>query len=122
MSSKLKDKKIIIYKTISTTSSSGYVSKKYIPIHPGKLWAYVRQLSQREVFAARAVQNTEDIVFIINWRDDLSATESFVNYKGKWFDVTRIDAFEDYKSDIMLYASTMGINTPKAADVLPYEG
>ena len=51
----LKDKKIEIYKVIhGTKDKEGFSKKQWQPIHTGTLWAYTRQLSAKEFFAAAA--------------------------------------------------------------------
>jgi len=107
---KLKDKKIIIYKGTSTVNQNGYTIMTYTPIHSGKLWAYVRQTSGGEFYAAMAQHVKEEMLFVVNWRADLdlSAAQSyFIEYKGTWYDVQRVDTYEGYKEDIQLYACSM---------------
>lgn len=116
-----KDKKIIIYKRTSTQDADGYPAEAYTPIHPGELWAYVRQQSASEVFAAMAVQVTEDMLFVVNWRADLVTTDTlslFIKYKNLWYNVTRIDTFEGYKEDLQIYGKL--VRTPDAGDIKPY--
>ena len=48
----LKDKKIILYKKSTVKDSAGFATTKYAPIHPGRIWAYARQLSANEYYAA----------------------------------------------------------------------
>lgn len=50
-----------------------------------------------------SVQATEEVQFVINWRDDIT-TRHIVRYKGVDYDITRVDVFEGYKSDLTLYA------------------
>ena len=105
-----KDKKVIIYKTDN--------------IHPGKLWAYVRQQSASEYYAAKAVQVTEEILFVVNWRSDLitpDSTSLYIFYKGAWYDVQRIDTFEGYKEDLQIYAKLRSY-APDESEVFPYPG
>lgn len=114
----LKDKKIIIYKSLITVDEVGNQNVVYQPIHTGKLWAYVRQLSATEFFAAAAVQNKEEMLFTINWRSDISP-KMFVEYKGVWYDIQRIDTFEGYKENLHLYASQT-VRPPNPSDIIPY--
>ena len=114
----LKDKKITIYKKVITENSMGDQITKYQPIHPGKLWAYVRQLSAKEYFAAAAVQNTEEMLFTVNWRPDI-APQMYIEYKGVWYDIKRVDTFEGYKENLHLYASQT-LRPPDPDDIIPY--
>ena len=114
----LKDKKIIIYKAVYTKNEIGEQIAKYQPIHPGKLWAYVRQLSAKEYFAAAAVQNTEEMLFTVNWRPDITP-QMYIEYKGVWYDIKRVDTFEGYKENLHLYASQT-LRPPDPDDIIPY--
>ena len=50
----LKDKKALIYDSVSV-SGSGYMPKTYyVPRTPAPIWCYARQLSQDAVFQAAA--------------------------------------------------------------------
>lgn len=123
MTQRLKDKKIKIYKrTEAVRDSDGYASCKYTPIHPGTLWAYVRQTSGKEYYAAMAQQVTEEILFVVNWREDLTMDQVrwlYIEYNGRWYDVQRIDTYEGYKREIQIFAkSTSHISD---AALSPYE-
>lgn len=114
----LKDKKITIYQTVVTENEIGDQITKYQPIHPGKLWAYVRQLSAKEYYAAAAVQNKEEMLFTVNWRPDISP-KMYIEYKGKWYNIERVDTFEGYKENLHLYASEL-VRPPDEDDIIPY--
>lgn len=98
---KLKDKKIEILSVTSTKDPDGFPVETLTPIAP-PLWAYFRQLSGKEVYAAMSVKVTEEVQFVINWRDDVT-TAHIVRYKGVLYDITRVDVFEGYKEDLTLY-------------------
>ena len=116
-----KDKKIIIYKVTYEQDGYGYGVETFTPIHPNKLWAYVRQQSASEYYAAHAVQITEDMLFVVNWRADLTTFDTltlYILYKGLWYNVQRIDTFEGYKEDLQMYGKL--VRTPSAGDIRPY--
>ena len=112
----LKDKKIILYKVEHFKDKEGFSSVKYTPIHTGRLWVYVRQLSAGELYAARAVQQTEDMLFVVNWRDDVSAVDGYIEYRSVFYNVTRVDTFEGYKQDLKVYAARLAAQ-PGAGDL-----
>lgn len=116
---KLKDKKVTIYREedISATPGSKPIIG-YTPIHPGTLWAYVRQLSAKEYFARSTELQTEDIIFTVNYRPDITAKNS-ISYKGAFYNITRVDTFEGYKDDLHLYA-TIRQNQPKPEEIFKY--
>lgn len=118
---KLKDKKITVYKVVHGTTDNGYAKKRWQPLHAGALWAYTRQLSAKELFAAQAQQFQEERLFVINWRRDI-APGMAVRYRDNWFEIVRVDTLEDYKADVKLYVKeAMGGGRPKDDELLPYE-
>ena len=114
----LKDKKIIIYNKTLIEDDIGNQTEGYQPIHPGKLWAYVRQLSAKEYHAAASTQNKEEMLFTVNWRADISP-KMYIEYKGVWYDIQRVDTFEGYKENLHLYASQT-VSPPDPSDIIPY--
>lgn len=104
MAKKIKDKKIKILEERNIAEPGNMPKYEYVPIHPGTLWAYVRHLSAKEFYAAMAVQQEEQMLFVINWRDDIHESME-IEYKGQRYNITRIDTFEGYKRDIAIYAS-----------------
>lgn len=104
---KLKDKKIQILEMHGgdgETNDNGFPIPKYWePIHEGMLWAYYRQLSGKEFFASATLNQTEEICFTVNWRADLS-TYMIIYFRGKFYEITRIDDYEGYKRDLNIYA------------------
>lgn len=99
---KLKDKKIQILAITRTQDPDGYSIEILTPIAP-PLWAYFRQLSGKEVYAAMSVQATEEVLFVIGYRADIT-TAHIIRFRGVDYDITRVDTFEGYKSDLTLYA------------------
>ena len=65
------------------------------------VWAYVRQLSGKEVFAA-AYRYDEEALFTINYRGDIT-TVFLVEHGDVKYNVNRIDTCERCKQDIALY-------------------
>jgi len=118
----LKDKKIGIYKKETIKDSAGFSTTVYKAIHPGRLWAYVRQLSAGEFYASAALQQKEEMFFTVNWRDDINPpTSFFVRYKEKFYSITRVDTFEGYKQDLKLYAALLA-SQPKPSEVIEWQG
>ena len=67
-------------------------------------WAYFRQLSGKEFFAAATTNYKEEVLFAINYRTDIT-TAHVVRYKGVLYDITRVGTFEGYKEDLTLYCA-----------------
>ncbi len=122
---KHKDKKIIIYEAIYNQEPGGFPSCTYKPIHPNKLWAYVRQLFAHEKYMAATIKVEEEMLFVVNWRQDLASPKAsiglYIEYNGYWYDVKRIDTFEGYKQDLQVYGK-LEISPPKEESISPYVG
>ena len=103
---KLKDKKIEILAVTHKQDPEGYSIETLTPISP-PMWAYFRQLSGKEVYAAMSVQATEEVLFIIGYRTDIT-TRHIIRFRDADYDITRIDTFEGYKSDLTLYCKKRG--------------
>jgi SPP1 family predicted phage head-tail adaptor len=98
----LKDKKIDILVPHVTTDGIGNQLTEWTKLTPTPLWAYFRQIGGDEYYAAKAQQLSEDVLFIINWRGDINTTFRVV-YRGKKYDIKRLDIYEGYKDDLKLY-------------------
>jgi len=98
----LKDKKVEILKQVHTQDESGFTHTTLE--HVATVWAYFRQLSAKEVFAAATVNYKEEILLQIGYRTDIDNT-NVIRYNGILYDITRLDTFEGYKDDLKLYCS-----------------
>ena len=116
----LKDKKVILYKKESGKDSAGFATTVYKPIHEGRLWAYMRQLSASQFYASAALQTKEETLFAVNWRDDLNPANCFVMYKDIFYNITRIDTYEGYKDDLKLYGAKLA-SQPKPGEIMEYK-
>ena len=67
---KLKDKKIEILAVTTVKDPEGFPTQVLAPIAP-PMWAYFRQLSGKEVYAAMSVQATEEVQFENGKREKL---------------------------------------------------
>ena len=101
---RLKDKKIVIYRRMGEETS--YTGGMIKPVHPGKLWAYVRQLSGDEIHRGKQDHYDEDILFVVNYRSD-HADWDHILYRGIFYNITRVDTYEGYKSDLTVYANNI---------------
>jgi SPP1 family predicted phage head-tail adaptor len=99
---KLKDKKIEILKATFTKDKIGQGIENLEPIAP-PVWAYFRQLSQKEIFACSATHVAEEVLFVVNYRADIS-TRNVVRFRGRLYDVTRVDLFEGYRGEVGVFA------------------
>lgn len=98
---KLKDKKIEILRQITTRDEHGFGTTTLEPIS-APVWAYFRQLSGKEVFAAATTNYKEEVLFTVNYNPEITNTH-VIRYNGVLYDITRVDTFEGYKEDITLY-------------------
>ncbi len=100
---KLKDKKIELLRQVHTRDNEGFTTTTLEPIC-APAWAYFRQLSGKEVFAAATTNYKEEVLFTVNYRADITNSD-VVRYNGVLYDITRLDTFEGYKEDLTLYCS-----------------
>lgn len=97
---KLKDKKIEICEYQYTRDKIGNMIKTLVPVVT--VWAYFRQLSGQEVCTGISTKTNETVLFQISFRADIKTTH-VIKYKGILYNITRVDVFEGYKTDLMLY-------------------
>lgn len=99
---KLKDKKITIMKSVVTVDAIGNHKTTLVALHEN-IWAYFRHLSGDEMFTGATTQTNEEVLFRIGYKPDVT-TACYIMYKGTKYNITRIDTYEDYKDDLVLYA------------------
>ena len=99
---KLKDKRIEIQESRYVSDKYGNRIKQLVTV--ATVWAYFRQLSGNEIYRV-TTQTEETVMFQIGYRDDITTANTIV-YRGKTYNITRIDVFEGYKSDLVLYCKT----------------
>lgn len=118
----LKDKKIVVYKKITYENDNGFQTTGYMPVHEQpSVWAYFKQLSAELTYLNNSTQSKEECLFRINWLDYLRNTrpsDLAISYRGLIYNVTRVDPYEDYKRDLVLYAKN---NYNKLSNVIPYD-
>ena len=102
----IKDKKIRMFKaTGQAVSGFERVWKKYIHSKKsGGVWAYVRHLSEREQFAAKAVNREETILFKVAYHPKIT-NDLYVEFAGKTFNIVSIDPYEFNNTDLVIRAS-----------------
>lgn len=117
----LKDKKIVIYKRGMFKDEDGFQTEGYMPIHEQpSVWAYFKQLSATLTYLNNSTQSKEECLFRINWLDyvrNVNPSDLAIGYRGFVYRVVRVDPYEDYKRDLVLYAKN---NHEKLGNVLPY--
>ena len=119
MAVKLRDKKITIYKGQTVDAGGLMPDLHYVPIHSGRLWAYVRQTSEMEVRNTAGEYSMESIVVTFAWRTGLDSALLYVEYNGVFYDVKRVDTYEGYKDTITLTCDKMTYQ-PKADKIESY--
>ena len=100
---KLKDKRIEICEYQYTSDAIGNRVKTLVPL--ATVWAYFRQLSGREIETGISTKTNENVLFQIGHRDGIKTTH-VIRYKGTLYNITRVDTFEGYKTDLTIYAKS----------------
>lgn len=119
----LKDKKIVIYKKMSYRDAEGFPVEGYMPVHPQpSIWAFFKQLSANLIYASGTTTTKEECLFRVNWLDYLRTaypSDLTVGYRGILYQITRIDPYEDYTRDMVLYGSRAEVKTIEP--IIPYD-
>ena len=100
---KLKDKKIEIQEVRYVSDAIG--NRKKVTVTVATVWAYFRQLSGKEIETGISAKTNETVLFQISYRADLKTTH-VIKYNGILYDITRVDVFEGYKSDLTIYTKS----------------
>ena len=100
----VKDKKVRVFK-IETKRQDGYEVKvkHYLHEDGSGIWAYVRDLSEKEKFAALAVNVDQSIVFKITYNRKLTHDIMF-EFEGDTYKKASTDHFEFNKTDLVIRA------------------
>jgi len=102
--SEIKDKKIGIYEVKPERDLNGNEVKVKRYIHDiNRLCAYVRELSEKEKFAAKAAGAEQSILFKVNYNPRIKAGQ-FIEFRGETYAIASVDGFEYYKRDLTLRA------------------
>ena len=108
----LKDKQAQIYKKMDISLSGEMPRFAYMPLSASPLWCYASQMSQDLVFQAAHWGNNETRFFVFNYHKGVDI-DQMVEYKGKWFTITRVDTADDYNGDMFVYVKSYeGTITP----------
>lgn len=97
----LKDKKITILKPTWTQTSYGAMEEEYEP-SISNIWAYYRQLSGKEYYAAAMVNSKEEALFEINYLSDIDTTMRIL-FRNETYHITRVDDYQGYKQTLKIY-------------------
>jgi SPP1 family predicted phage head-tail adaptor len=102
--SQIKDKIIKVFEVKAERDLSGneVKIKRYIHGEAG-LHAYVRELSEREKFAAKAAGTEQSVVFRINFNPRIRAGLR-LEFNGESYAVASVDGYEFYQRDLTLRA------------------
>jgi SPP1 family predicted phage head-tail adaptor len=102
--SQIKDKIIGIYEVKAERDMSGNEVKVKRYIHGiNRLHAYVRELSEKEKFAAKAAGAEQSILFKINYNKRVRAG-LHLEFSGETYAIQSVDGYEWYERDLTLRA------------------
>lgn len=102
--SEIKDKKIAVYEVRPERDLWDNEVKVRRYIHTrDRLWAYVRELSEREKFTAKAAGAEQSILFRVNYNAKLKAG-LYLEFCGETYVIQSIDGYEWYERDLTLRA------------------
>ena len=105
---KLKDKKIQLW-TYTSKKVNGVSVKTWEKTLPNKIWAYYRLNTGNvkiEGSAITFVNAVENVVFVINRHSETTiTTANKIVYNHKIYDITLVDDFEGYLTDLKINAT-----------------
>lgn len=96
----LKDKKAQVYKLVSSGEVGGDEYYQAIALSP--LWCYTKQLTGELLYQAKAVNSSETRLFVFSYNNQIKP-QGMVNYGDSWYEITRVDRTDDYKTDCFVY-------------------
>lgn len=108
----LKDKKALIYQVYNVKKSGFATVPHYAPRTMSALWCYASQLSQRTVFEAKQFGEDETRFFVFNQGTEVKLYDAIL-YRGKWYEVTRVDTTDDYNTDVFVYVADVRVSPEK---------
>lgn len=115
-----KDKRAQIYKYHEggQDSQGFFIDGYYTPLAPAPLWCYTSQLTQKQLYATHMFLNDETRLFVFNYR---IAVEQYqiLEYKGKWYEITRVDTTDDYNTELFVYVKNLN-SAPDESAIKPY--
>lgn len=116
--SQIKDKKISVYvvKTDRDIWDHEIKVKQYIHDR-NRLWAYVRELSEREKFTAKASGAEQSTVFKVCYNTKLVCGQ-YLEFNEQTYRIESIDGFEFYKRDLTIRANRC---IPEVTDCEKYD-
>ena len=98
----MKDKKVKLVTKTTEKNDYGVDMPIYRYITDNEIWAYAKQLSQSQEFEAAMHGHEEIRLFVLNYREDLKLYD-FIEYRGEYFVITRLDTTDDYKGELFVY-------------------
>lgn len=102
--SEIKDKKVGVYEVLTDRDLWQHEIKVKQYVHGrARLWAYVREMSEREKFAAKAAGSEQSIVFKISFNPRIKAG-LYLEFRGETYIIESVDCFEYYRRDLTLRA------------------
>jgi SPP1 family predicted phage head-tail adaptor len=100
----IKDKRICIFEIATDRTNRGFERNTKKPVtKTERIWAYVRDLSEKERFAGKAAGVEQSILFKVNYCSAIRASQ-YVEFKGLFYRIVSVDGFEQYKRDLTIRA------------------
>ena len=105
----IKDKRISIFELAVERSPKGYEQRVKRPVtKTEKVWAYARELTDKEKFAAKSAGVEQSILFKVAYSAAIKAGQ-YIEFRGSYYRIVSIDKFEFYKRDLSLRAIECGL-------------
>ena len=90
----------VSYKLVSSGEVGGDEYYQAIALSP--LWCYTKQLSGELLYQAKAIDPSETRLFVFSYNNQIKP-QGMVNYGDSWYEITRVDRTDDYKTECYVY-------------------
>lgn len=119
----LKDKKAQIYREADGgRDENGFsIPGGFYPYAAAPMWCYSKQLSAELTFVAHTYDTDETRLFVFNYKPKVKQYD-LILYRGKWYEITRVDTTDDYKGEMFIYVKDCpGGGISKDSNLQPYD-
>ena len=104
-SSEVKDKRICIFEIATGRTARGFERRVKKPVtKTERVWAYVRDLTEKEKYAAKAAGTEQTALFKIAFQSGVKAGQ-YIEMRCAYFRIVSVDKFEYYNRDLTIRAA-----------------
>lgn len=99
-------KRVAIY-TRSLLPSNNSISQQYAFVLVKTVWGAIETVTGEITFKGVASLEATTHYFYIRYREDITS-ENYIQYKGNWYNILKVENINEDNKYLKLYASIMG--------------